>query len=53
MTPEKQAHASDVEKDGGSVLELSYAQRDWHHSHRWTRRFLQWGLETRGASHFA
>ncbi|PIL27619.1 transporter [Ganoderma sinense ZZ0214-1] len=47
MAAQKHIHG-DAKKDGGSVLELSYAQRDWHHSHRWTRRFLQWGLETRG-----
>ena len=52
MVASKQIVSSDVEKDGGSVLEIPYAQRDWHHSHRWTRTFLQWGLETRGASHF-
>ena len=52
MAAEKKIVSSDVEKDTGSVIEIPYAQRDWHHSHRWTRRFLQWGLETRGAFTF-
>ena len=40
---------SDVEKDAVSVGESSYAQKDWHNSYKWSRKLLQWGLETRGA----
>ncbi|KAJ8488035.1 hypothetical protein ONZ51_g3826 [Trametes cubensis] len=39
---------SDVEKDAVSVGESSYAQKDWHNSYKWSRKLLQWGLETRG-----
>ncbi|KAI0646407.1 NCS cytosine-purine permease [Trametes meyenii] len=38
---------ADIEKDAISVGESSYTQ-DWHYSHKWTRKLLQWGLETRG-----
>ncbi|EIW55605.1 cytosine-purine permease [Trametes versicolor FP-101664 SS1] len=38
----------DVEKDGVSIGGSSYAQKDWHHSYKWSRTLLQWGLETRG-----
>ncbi len=38
----------DVEKDGVSIDGSSYAQKDWHHSYKWSRTLLQWGLETRG-----
>ncbi|KAI0635287.1 cytosine-purine permease [Trametes polyzona] len=40
--------SEDVEKDAVSVGESSYAQKDWHHSYKWSRKLLQWGLETRG-----
>ena len=41
-------HATDVEKDGASFTVLAISQEDWHYSHKWTRRLLKWGLETRG-----
>ena len=39
----------DIEQEAGSLQDLSYATKDWHYSHKWTRTLLQWGLETRGA----
>ncbi|KAI0765159.1 NCS cytosine-purine permease [Fomes fomentarius] len=39
---------TDVEQDTSTLNDLSHAQKDWHHSHRWSRKLLQWGLETRG-----
>ncbi|KAI0711159.1 NCS cytosine-purine permease [Cerioporus squamosus] len=38
----------DIEQDAASSHELSYATKDWHYSHRWTRKLLELGLETRG-----
>ncbi len=40
---------TDVEQDASTLNDLSHAQKDWHYSHRWSRKLLQWGLETRGA----
>ena len=48
MAEEKKQSVADVEKDSASVHDYAYAQRDWHYSHKWTRKLLQWGLETRG-----
>ncbi|EJF63789.1 NCS cytosine-purine permease [Dichomitus squalens LYAD-421 SS1] len=48
MADDHKFPVADVEKDSSSVHDYTYAQRDWHYSHRWTRRALQWGLETRG-----
>ncbi|KAI0746911.1 NCS cytosine-purine permease [Daedaleopsis nitida] len=48
---EKRPHdrkSTALAEDGSSIQELSHAQKDWHYSHRWSRRLLQWGLETRG-----
>ncbi|KAI0777793.1 cytosine-purine permease [Trametes elegans] len=39
---------ADIEMDAVSVGESSYAQKDWHYSYKWSRKLLQWGLETRG-----
>ncbi len=39
----------DVELDAASSQGTSYATKDWHYSHRWTRKLLELGLETRGA----
>ncbi|KAI0360560.1 cytosine-purine permease [Trametes cingulata] len=47
-TDKSYGDSADVEKDAVSVGESSLAQKDWHYSYKWTRKLLQWGLETRG-----
>ncbi|KAI9063521.1 cytosine-purine permease [Trametes sanguinea] len=45
----KSTDSADIEKDAVSVGGTSsYAQKDWHYSYKWSRKLLDWGVETRG-----